>query len=700
MSLDLLLSGTSSLLALVLAGVGFGRPPRHASQPWFAAGLVLLAVETALAGWWLVSPSPKPISRPESVQLAMASLLFGPWLVFSVLYSRGDPKGRIGRMWWAGVSLAPGLAILVLIFPQLGITVRETADGTVTQVGSLGFAVELFALLSSIAILSNLERTFRHAVGLMRWRIKYLVLGVGLLFVYRLFMASQALLYGSVAPHFQRVSAAVLLVSGLFMAIALWRTHAFEVDVYPSHAFLFRSLTIALAGAYLLIVGVLARAVTLLGGDAALPLRALLVLLALTALAIVFMSDRFRQRLRRVVSRHLRRPAFDYRHMWATFTSRTTLLVDEPAYCRAVVNWISETFQVLSASIWLINENRERLRFGASTALADAAARELEETVGDLGNLLPQLAQQRGAFNLDDPAAGGLSALKRLHPGVFAHGGDRLCLPLSAGGELLGLLVLGDRVSGLELSEEDLELLQCVGDQAAAGLLNQQLSRRLLGAKEMEAFQTMSTFFVHDLKNTASSLSLMLQNLEAHFADPEFRADAMRAVGKSVQHLNDLIGRLSQLRQELKLQPVESDLTNVVEAALSVTGQPTRLTLLKELHPVPPVRMDPDQMQKVVQNLVLNAQEAVGTDGKVRVETQRLNDWAVLTVADNGCGITPEFLRHSLFKPFQTTKKRGLGIGMFQSKMIVEAHRGRVEVESVLGEGTTVRVLLPLAERA
>ena len=67
----------------------------------------------------------------------------------------------------------------------------------------------------------------------------------------------------------------------------------------------------------------------------------------------------------------------------------------------------------------------------------------------------------------------------------------------------------------------------------------------------------------------------------------------------------------------------------------------------------------------------------------------------VLTVADNGCGMAPDFSSGSLFRPFQTTKKEGFGIGMFQSKMIVEAHGGRIEVESQLNKGTTFRVLLP-----
>jgi hypothetical protein len=95
-------------------------------------------------------------------------------------------------------------------------------------------------------------------------------------------------------------------------------------------------------------------------------------------------------------------------------------------------------------------------------------------------------------------------------------------------------------------------------------------------------------------------------------------------------------------------------------------------------------------------NLVLNAKEATPPEGQVRIETSQNNGWAMLTVSDNGCGMSPDFLNRSLFRPFKTTKKNGLGIGMFQSKMIIDAHKGRIEVESQPGKGTTFRLLLPI----
>jgi signal transduction histidine kinase len=105
---------------------------------------------------------------------------------------------------------------------------------------------------------------------------------------------------------------------------------------------------------------------------------------------------------------------------------------------------------------------------------------------------------------------------------------------------------------------------------------------------------------------------------------------------------------------------------------------------------------DREQLQSVIMNMLLNARDAVGSRGQVIVRTDQGDGWAALSVSDNGCGISPEFLRDSLFRPFQTTKKKGLGIGMFQSKMIVEAHQGSIQVKSELGIGTTFRIMLPL----
>jgi signal transduction histidine kinase len=140
-------------------------------------------------------------------------------------------------------------------------------------------------------------------------------------------------------------------------------------------------------------------------------------------------------------------------------------------------------------------------------------------------------------------------------------------------------------------------------------------------------------------------------------------------------------------------------LNDIISRVLAGWSGAAGVTLVKNFRPCPRILLDQEQILKVVTNLVLNAAEAVSKGGQIVVETGQNNGWAVLSVADNGCGMAPEFLRRALFRPFQTTKKNGFGIGMFQSKMIIEAHGGRIEVESELERGTTFRVLLPVQKQ-
>ena len=427
--------------------------------------------------------------------------------------------------------------------------------------------------------------------------------------------------------------------------------------------------------------------------------RAFFLLILLVAVTVVALSDRVRLHTRRFFSRYFQRPLYDYRTVWRTLIEGTASCVKQTELCQSAATLIAQVFEVLTVSVWLVDEKREGLIFASSTSLSTAAGAALQPPAEEALAIIQALQNHADPIDIESSDKLWAVALKRINPTRFRTKGSRVCVPLTAGGQLLGMIVLADRVGGVFLSLQDFDLLRCVGDHIAAQLLNVQLSQKLLQAKELEAFQTMSAFFVHDLKNTASTLNLMLQNLPIHFDNPEFRADALRGVGKTCEHINHLISRLSLLRHDLQIKAAASDFNDVVSRVLSTWNGVSGVSLVKNLRPCPRLLLDQEQFVKVVTNLVINATEAVaegGKGGEIRVETQQNGGWAVLTVADTGCGMTPEFLNRALFRPFQTTKKKGFGIGMFQSKMIVEAHGGRIEVESELKKGTIFRVLLPI----
>ena len=191
-------------------------------------------------------------------------------------------------------------------------------------------------LVAIVLVLSNLEKTFRAAVGTMRWRIKFLVLGLGVIFGAQIYTASQALLFSTQSVYLTQIEIIALIIGCSLMAVGYLRSGFAEIDIYPSQAVLEGSITMLVAGGYLFVVGVLAQIVAAIGGVRHFQAQVFLVLLGLAGLAMLLLSDRVRQESRRFVSRHFRRPQHDFRQVWTMFTERISSTSDESSLCDAV----------------------------------------------------------------------------------------------------------------------------------------------------------------------------------------------------------------------------------------------------------------------------------------------------------------------------------------------------------------------------
>lgn len=691
---------TGAAWAVILAILAVARGPRTADRWGFAGGMLVMAVEAMLVALALTASTVETTMRCLSFRHVAISFVPFPWLLFAVSYARGNHaayqrKARPLLVLSALLPIVPLAGFSELV--RLEVLELVPPPNTIIALGWPAKILNGCLVAVAVLVLMNLERTYRAAVGVMLWRIKYMMMGLALLFAVRLYTRSQALLYSTFNPALEAFNGGALLLACLLITVAVLRAGMFGADIYPSQAVIFRSLTVFVAGLYLVMVGMLANTVTRFGGDPAFPVKAFLILVLLVTLAGLLASARLRLLTRRFVSRHFSRPLYDYRQIWRSFSERTGSMPDEVGLCRQSVNFISETLDVLSVTIWLTDEQGGRFVFGASTSVQDDRGARLLSSGPNAGRLIEMIRARPEPLDLNNAIEDWAAELRRLNPDHFPkQEGNRMCIPLVAKSQVLGLLNAGDRVSRVPLSIEDVELLKSLADQIAGSLLALRLSRRLLEAKELEAFQSMAAFFIHDLKNTASSLSLMLQNLPAQFDNPEFRQDAVRAVSKGVGRLNDLIARLTTLRQGGQIQPVRSDLCATVAATLDGLTLAPGIVLRRELAPLPPVMLDAAQFQKVVTNLLMNAQEAMKGSGEIALATVQRESSAILSVRDTGCGMSPDFVRRSLFRPFQTTKKTGMGIGMFHCRMIVEAHAGRIEVDTEEGKGSEFRVVLPL----
>ena len=698
LSIPLISAACASLMAIAVVA------RRRATADWaFAAGMLALACEAiCVARMSIPGLSHEEILRWEDWRQVAASCLPGCWLLFSLSYARGNAREFLTRWRWivgAAFVLPIGLALVYRTHLVESVRGGGIASRWSCVLGPPGIALHILLLAGAILILTNLERTFRASVGTLRWRIKFMLMAAGLILVVRVFTASQALLFRAADVSLEYLNAVAVVVAAALALRSFFRAGKVDLDVYPSQSVLRGSFTVLLAGIYLLIVGAGARVVAQFGGGNIFVWEALLILVSLVLFVVLLQSDRLRVRLERFVSRNFQRPLYDYRTVWRRFTEGTASQVDQVELCRSLVKLVADVFQCLSVAIWIVDDRKESLTLAASTFLSEAKGRELALSRAEAAEVIAHFLAHPEPADIESSRENFAALLRRAHPSEFPKRENRVCLPMTARGEVIALLVLGDRVGGTAFSTQDFDMLKCVGDHATASLLNVQLAHKLLEAKELQAFQTMAAFFVHDLKNAASILSLMLKNLPVHFEDPAFREDALRGVGKSVSHINHVISRLSLLRHELKIQPVETDLNEMVESAVAGLESEPDFLVVKELSPLPKVTLDREQISKVVTNLVLTAKEAMAGRGRIRLATRRENSGVLIEVQDHGCGMSADFIERSLFRPFQTTKKNGLGIGMFQSKMIVEVHGGRIAVVSEPGAGTTFQVYLPTQPR-
>jgi putative PEP-CTERM system histidine kinase len=700
MKISFIISFVVLLFCIGLTVLVLARDRRSFVHWTFAIGMIALGLEAGFLGLSFQSSSEFQMLYWQRLRIGATSFLPGIWLVFSLSYGREESyKELLGKQKWivAGIFILP--IILSTFFRKSffkGEPLLDQYESWLLLLGWSGYVFFIVFLLGSVLILMNLEKTFRASTGAIRWQIKFMLLGLGSLFAVRIYTSSQTLLYSTLNPLLDTFNAGVIVVANLLILFSLLRSRQFNVNIYLSQTFLYNSFIVLIVGIYLISIGILAKAIQYFNSSQGLFFKSLLIFLLLLGLTILILSEEVRHRLREFISRHFGQPQYDYRREWREFTKRTTSLVDVHQLSAAVVKMVAETFGVSSVSIWFFNELEGNFALIGSTVFSRLGARRLKVPVENRQEIISEIRSQSIPIDFSRSEIGWVDEFKKANPEYFEEDRIICCIPLAINENFIGLLTLNRRMTGKPFSQEDFDFIKTLADQAAGSLFNLKLYEHFRQAKEMEAFQTMSTFVVHDLKNLASTLSLTMQNLPTHFDNPEFRDDALQIIKQSVAKVNSMCSHLSMLSKKIELKKVETDLNKLIAASLYCLNGCTKGSLIQDLQSVPRLVIDPEQVQKVLTNLILNANEAVGNGGEIRLTTDHKDGWAILSVCDNGCGISKEFIEQSLFRPFKTTKRQGMGIGLFQSKTIVEAHQGRIEVESEEGKGSTFRVFLPI----
>jgi putative PEP-CTERM system histidine kinase len=581
------------------------------------------------------------------------------------------------------------VALLYLITPPYleGVQAPEGYIAT----GFVGYVSALFLLVISVIVLAGLEQILRSATETVRWELKFLFLGIGALYAAIIYVSSHVLLFsprsGLLLAGSIGLFHSVFLVSCGLIAVS-WRRGSGRAHVAVSHGFIYSSITLLCVGVYLIASSLIARWASR-WGDVGLPLEALVFLLSAIVMAALILGTAFRHRARAWIRRNIFAGRYDYRRYWLEATERIRSIDPPVTTAAALVDIVHRAVGAIDVSVWIRRWNPNRLHHLSSIGtISETLDKEVSGVVEELLDVLEPLSLEELGRKQGAAAAKGFAAK--------AHAS--LLVPLVSSDRIVGVITVGSDRSGRPYDWEAREFLRALAGHAAGEFHKSELLETLVEAKEDEAFRAFSTFVLHDLKNFASTLSYIAQNAPRHQNNPEFQKDAFQSVFDTAEKMKQLCNSLRSFSSTLAADKKPSDLNQIVRSVADSLNAGIQEHLELELRDLPPVIVDSEELRRVILNLLINAREAIAEDGAMIVRTIALGDKVEVSVEDNGKGMSPEFMEKDLFQPFRTTKSGGLGIGLFQSKKIMEAHRGSIVIESKEGKGTKVRLTFPVAK--
>ncbi len=581
---------------------------------------------------------------------------------------------------WRPAFIFALLAAAALI---LGPTLSTRIPAAVVHDASL-----ILWLLVALLNLLLIEQLYRNTEGDERWSLKFLCLGLGALFVYDFYMYSDALLFRSLDRDLWQARGLVAAIVPPWLAIAIARNSSWQVDLHISRQVVFHTVTLMGSGIYLLSMALIGYFIKYLGGSWGSVLQLTFLFAAGCLLLALLFSGRLRAMLRVQLSKHFFSYRYDYRDEWLKFTQALAGLN------RNVPEGIIRVMARLTMSpgglLWRVE------RDVVPQLLAHWQLEPPENPGAGLGNLAQWLQETDWVVDLRE-WRGQPDLYAGLHLPPWLQNDERLWLliPLRFREQVEGVLMLQRSEHKASLNWEDRDLLKTAGRQAATHLAQHLASEALMESRQFEAFNRLSAYVIHDLKNILAQQSLMVANAEKHRNNPDFVDDMIATVDNSVQRMRRLMEQMrrGERTETADVVDLAEVLTQVVHARSDVTPRPELLLETSDCL----VEASAERLGTVFTHLVQNAQEATQPDGRVAIHLRREAGQALVEVADSGSGMDEAFLRERLFRPFQSTKGlTGMGIGTFESREYIRQLGGDITVRSQPGEGTHFSILLPL----
>lgn len=672
-----LYAGCAAVYSLLACLIVRGGVPRRAGFALLGA-VILTAVWAAAVAW---HPAEPLVGLSGALDLARAFAWYGFMLC---LFHRSLPGRRplFAVLAWLGV-----LAVLA----------ATVASGDASPAGllrSVGLDARILFALGTLLLIENL---YRNTPEDARWHVCLPAVAVGGLLLYDVFLYADAALFHRFSPTLVEGRAIVTAMVAPLLAVAAARNRSWGIAIHVSRNLVFHSATLILGGGFLIGLAAVGEVFRRFGSDWGLLAEISLIFAGLIAFGMLLTSGSARSRLRAFVVQSFYNHRYDYRREWIRCIE-TLSPANYASLPVRVVRAIADVVDSPGGTLLLRGAEEDVFRWAGSwnQPAGPASIAPDHPLVGEFGDgtRVVELGDATRRVSIRGSSGNYGLAVADL-PGAEQQPDYWLAVPLSQGGRLIGFVLLANPRAGFKLDREVIDLLRIVGREVAIALAEQRATERMLELGALHDYGRRFAFVAHDIKNVAGQLSMLLANADCHIGNPAFQRDMLLTVRSSVERITALLVRLRTPEGAAAFFPDER-VASIVMASRRTRGAPIEIE--SDGRPGGVV-MPPAAFDAMLAHLLDNAIDASHPGEAVHV---RLCHEARLTIdiVDRGPGMSLQFIRDELFRPFGSSKRDGLGIGAYEARELLRRAGGDLLVMSRPGLGTTMRILLPLIGNA
>jgi len=549
-------------------------------------------------------------------------------------------------------------------------------------------------LLLAILGLVSVEQLYRNTD--QERHVKLLCISAGSIFLYDLYLFAHGLVFKQIDYDLWYARGAISGTSALLLTIGLitfLNSPEQRTRLSISRPIVFYTTSLTTAGFFLSLMAAGGYYIKLYGGTWGTILQVVLIFSACIGIVVIFVSRTIRTRLSVVIDKNFFHHKYDYRTEWLRLIQYLSLPSDEGDFHKRAIKAVASTFKSPGGCVWVDNN---------SGAYWPVATHNLELPNVDITeqkdtDFCKALRELEWVFSPSADSDNQTSNMNEMLPGwVFEIQNLWILLPLLIDDELIGFMGLAKPPLETQLTWEDLDLLKNVGRQVSSYIARHESAEQLVESKQFDAYNKLTAFVMHDLKNLIAQQALVVENAAKHKENPAFIEDAISTIDNSVKRMSNLLQKLQQKDQASSPSVGKVDLNKILVDACKKCHDRYPIPSLRLADTSPKISADRDHFEMIVVHLIKNAQEATNKDGFIDV-TLTVSDTIKIEVEDNGEGMSDQFIKERLFKPFDSTKSgKGMGIGVYQAREFVKSLRGEFTVDSTLGEGSVFTLTFPI----